>query len=196
MRLSALTAGLLTLALTGFIGAYYFFYASPPKAVVSATPIAESQLAYVVPSAPKAPPLAAPRTPPEGYKEFRNEFYRFQMLYPQDMTATKIDGKGSSATITFETADHAHDFELFITPYGAATVTPERFALDEPSGVMEQPADITVGGIPARFFYGKNAALGDTAEIWFINKGFLYEMATYKDNGAWLMEAAEGWMPL
>jgi hypothetical protein len=35
--------------------------------------------------------------------------------------------------------------------------------------------------------------LGDTREIWFIRGGFLYEVATYKDQEAWLSEIMSTW---
>lgn len=153
-------------------------------------------LASTTSSVPKAPPLAAPRTPPLGYKEFRNEFYRFQILYPQDLSVTLTKEKGSAATITFDGPGDQNDFEMFVVPYGRPQITEERFKLDQPSGVMNEPRDIEIGGVAARFFYGQNAAMGDTAEIWFINKGFLYEVVTYKNNGHWLLREMQGWMPL
>ncbi len=174
--------------------AAYFLYkpqsaSMPQEAISTALP----KLAYVSPPVPKLE-RAAPRTPPQGYKEFRNEFYWFQMLYPANMTATLKPESGSAATITFEEQGHAKDFELYVVPYGEQQITETRFKLDEPSGVMNEPREITVGGVTARFFYGKDAALGETAEVWFINKGFLYEMVTTKANATVLIEILKGWM--
>ena len=35
--------------------------------------------------------------------------------------------------------------------------------------------------------------MGDTREVWFINNGFLYEVATYKNLDAWLAELMSNW---
>jgi hypothetical protein len=148
----------------------------------------------IVTSVPDAPSLAGPRTPPAGLKEYRNEFYRFEMFYPDDLTPTVHDESGSAATITFQNADHSRSFQVFIVPYGDPKISKERFKTDLPSGIIDQPSNITVGGEPATEFYSTDSKVGDTREVWFVGRGFLYEITTYKELSDLLQPIVDSWM--
>jgi hypothetical protein len=42
-------------------------------------------------------------------------------------------------------------------------------------------------------FYGNNAIMGDTREVWFIHSGLLYEVTTYKQLDSWLGQIMQTW---
>ncbi|MES2203405.1 MAG: hypothetical protein V4474_03740 [Patescibacteria group bacterium] len=192
MRRFYLIAGVLVLVAS--VATLYWFGNSAPQGVQpAATAAALPRLAYESPPVPVAPPLASPRTPPKGYAEFRNEFYKFQLFYPSTFTAKLIAEKGSAATVTFAIADRSKQFQIFILPYGGATVTPERFKRDVPSGVMNNATDISVGGATASSFESSNTTLGDVREVWFINRGFLYEVTAPLGLSAWLIDTLQSW---
>jgi hypothetical protein len=140
-----------------------------------------------------AQPLARPRTPPAGYKEYRSDFYRFQMFYPDDLAVTLIHEKDSAATITFQNADHSQSLQIFVMPYGDPKISKERFKTDLPSGIIDQPTNISIDGAAASEFYSKDATLGDTYEVWFVGRGFLYEVTTYKELSDWLKPLMGSW---
>jgi len=47
--------------------------------------------------------------------------------------------------------------------------------------------------VRATMFYGNNPIMGDTREVWFINGGYLYEVATYKSLDTWLAGTMQSW---
>ena len=99
------------------------------------------------------------------------------------------EGDGAT-TIIFESNDA--EFEIFITPYGKATVGADQFEKDEPSGAKELK-NITIDGVRATAFFGQNPIMGDTREIWFTHGGYLFEVETYWFLNGWLAEIMKTW---
>jgi len=58
--------------------------------------------------------------------------------------------------------------------------------MDEPSGVKQESHDTVINGVPATTFFGFDARMGKTSEVWFIKDHFLYEISTYKELEPWL----------
>lgn len=137
--------------------------------------------------------FAGPRTAVAGAQEYRSTAYRFSLLYPENLEVKEFDEGGGAATVAFQNIETSQGFQIFITPYNELQVTPERFRLDAPSGVMQNPVDTAVGGVPARSFFGRDGFLGDTAELWFIYKGYLYEVTAPKEHTAWLSSIMGTW---
>jgi len=137
--------------------------------------------------------LAPHRQAPAGEKEYYDTQYRFSLLYPQDLDVEKHDEGGGESVITFQDLQSAQGFQIFILPYTENQVTEARFNADEPSGVMRSPSNVTIDGATATSFYSTNAALGDTAEIWFIHGGYLFEVTTLKPLASWLSQIMETW---
>lgn len=141
---------------------------------------------------PIAPALKSPRTPPVGYKEYRSEFYKFQMFYPADLSLKEYQEAGSARTVTFSNPD-GRQFQIFVLPYGEEQITPDRFKRDVPSGVREGEQQIVVDGVSGVAFLSKDAQLGDTAEVWFIARGFLYEVTAPREQGEGVAALLSGW---
>jgi hypothetical protein len=148
-------------------------------------------LAYTITPAPVLE-MKPQRTPPSGYKEFRSEFYKFQLFYPDNFEVKEYKGEESTATYTFKAAD-GHSLEIFIVPYGDRQISEARFKMDEPSGILDQMSTSTIDGALAASFYGRDPSMGDTAEVWFIGRGFLYEITTYKELDQWLSQQLATW---
>lgn len=142
---------------------------------------------------PDAPRLKPARMPLPGYQEYRNEFYKFQVFYPDILSVKEFKEKGSAITLTFENADRSQGFQVFITPFGGNTITETRIKTDNPSGVVEQMAEATIDGQKGITFFGKNEVMGETREVWFIARGFLYEVNTYKSLDSWLRNIMQSW---
>jgi hypothetical protein len=58
---------------------------------------------------------------------------------------------------------------------------------------MRDPVNLPVDGAAAQRFESKNKILGETTEVWFIGKGFLYEVTTYRDFGNDVVELLKNW---
>ena len=41
--------------------------------------------------------------------------------------------------------------------------------------------------------FGKKTSAGDWREVWFIRRGFLYEVTTYKELDSWLADIMRTW---
>ena len=100
--------------------------------------------------------------------------------------------KGDAYTYVF-THDDGRSFQIYITPYGKDHIDAEQFLRDQPSGVREGEQQIAIDGVPAVVFGGKNDAMGETREVWFIKDGLLYEVTTYRELDAWLAEIMTSW---
>lgn len=135
-------------------------------------------------SIPKTPP----RTPPEGFREYRSERYGFALFYPEEMGVTEQDEGQGAMTITFEDASARHGFQIFVVPYNKSSISDARFMQDVPSGVRENLTEMQVYGVTATAFNSVDSFVGETREIWFIANTHLYEMTTTRDAAADLDE--------
>ena len=133
------------------------------------------------------------RMTPAGTAEYRNTLYGFSLLYPKDLTVSTFDEGGGARTITFQNIVEVKGFQIFIVPYQGEQVSMARFHEDEPSGVMEQPTNILVGGTNATMFFSTNAALGNTIEVWVIKNGYLFEITAPKQSDVWLANIMQTW---
>lgn len=133
------------------------------------------------------------RVPPAGWKEHRNDTYKFSLLYPEGLTMKEFKEAGKAMTVTFEDVAGGKEFQMFIVPYANAEITPERFKSDIPSGVKENETDVTISGAKGKQFFSRDRLLGDTREIWFVHGGFLYEVTTHKSLDAWIQNILTTW---
>lgn len=130
--------------------------------------------------------LKPARTAPAGYTEYRNLQYRFALFYPSNFSVKVYDEGGGASTVTFQNTATAQGFQIFIVPYGGAQVSESQFKKDEPSGVMQEPTNVTVDGTFGTMFFGSQPPLGDTREVWFIKNGYLFEVSAPKSLDSWL----------
>jgi hypothetical protein len=139
------------------------------------------------------PPLAATRTPPAGFLEYRNTKYRFSLFYPTTLAVKSYDEGLNSSTIVFQNPQEGLGFQVFIVPYGETQVTQERFLMDEPSGVRTNVMNVHIDGVLGTAFEGRNLALGTTSEVWFIKDGYLFEVVSPQVLAGWLASELATW---
>jgi hypothetical protein len=119
--------------------------------------------------------------------------FKFALSYPKDLEVHVYDEDDGSRTVTFEGASPGEGFQVYVTPYAETAITDAQFKKDDPSGVMQDSQDVSIGGVPAKVFTGHNDEMGDTREVWFIHNGYLYEVTTYKALDSWLTNIMESW---
>jgi hypothetical protein len=167
-------------------GAYFYFARGEPVAAP------ELEFAQTAGAAAPQAGIAAAHVP-RGWRLYRNDPYDFSVFVPPNLVVREYDEGGGAQTIVFEDETSAEGFQVFVLPYDGETITEERFLQDAPSGVMREPLDVLVGGVPATAFFGEQSLMGETREVWFIRGGLLFEVTTYKQLDAWLAEIMDTW---
>jgi hypothetical protein len=137
--------------------------------------------------------LKPPRQAPAGYQEYRDEQYRFALFYPSNLSVKTYDEGGGAMTIIFQDIKTVQGFQVYVVPYEASQVSDAQFKRDEPSGVRKNPQNATIDGAAATSFYSTNLTLGETAEVWFVRGGYLFEVTTLKSLDTWLAGIMQTW---
>lgn len=137
--------------------------------------------------------LKDPREAPAGYVEYRSEFYRFQFFHPDSLTIAEYPVPVSAMTLVFASPETGETFQIFIVPHGSANITDHRLKQDLPSGVMEEVEDIEIDGAEGIAFISHDPAIGQTREVWFVARGFLYEVTAPLSLDNWLSEILRSW---
>ena len=198
-KIYLIVGGFALLALVG-AGLFYLpnlFYAPVqlPEGSIFEWPGAKSDATSTSPAPDAQAPASAKstRSVPAGSREYYSAQYRFSLLYPEFLSVKKIAESGGGMTVTFENLKEARGFQIFVTPYAAAQVSDTRFKQDIPSGVRKNVTNISVGGASGASFYSYSEELGDTAEVWFLHGGLLYEVTTFKELAPWLADILSTW---
>jgi hypothetical protein len=128
-----------------------------------------------------------------GHKEYRNEHCGFSVYYPSKISPQELPDRDDQLTVLFQGAAGQPRFEIYIAPVNDTKITPERFKLDEPSGIIREQRDTMIDGVPATTFVGFTAGVGQTREIWFIHDHFIFEVMTYKELDSLLSDIMQTW---
>jgi hypothetical protein len=172
------------------LGAAFYVLKQAPASAANGTAPQASTTAGITAAAPAA---FIPRTSPQGWKEYDNSTYQFSLFYPDDLSLVDHVQPDGEHTAVFDDPAGNKGFQVFIVPYTGTQITQSRFLLDDPSGVMQDPTDVTVDGVRGTIFFSTDAIMGDTRELWFIRGGLLYEVTTYKPLDTWLANIMQTW---
>jgi hypothetical protein len=119
------------------------------------------------------------RTPPAGFAEYHSQPYHLSIFYPSGMQySEQLAAPGQPLFVTFQDPQSGGGFQIYILPYSQSTITPERFKLDEPSGIEQNIFNVQVAGADGIMFESTDPVVGQLREIWFIHEGLLYEVTT------------------
>ena len=133
------------------------------------------------------------RQVPQDMLGYSSRDFHFSLLFPANLESTEYKEKRGALTVSFQDPDTNEGFQVYATPYSRNQIDAAQFKLDEPSGVVKEQQDVLVDGARGTKFYGHNATLGDTREVWFIHNGFLYEVTTFKVLDEWLGSIIQTW---
>jgi len=139
------------------------------------------------------PTSTGPAQAPAGMKTYQSSLYGFSLFYPDDLTVTEDPGSDDTMVVAFDDSATHQGFQIYIAPDPDPKITQQRFQADEPSGVMNDPVNITLDGIPATEFGSTNTAMGESEEIWFLYNGYLYEVTAPQTLASWLLQVMETW---
>jgi len=180
---------LIVTALILIIGGVASFFMLRNDAPEPAAPAAGTEIAIEDDVAPIVPETRQITADMRGYE---SREYKFGLLYPKDLQVREYKERDGALSVVFEAPD-GKGFQIYAVPYAQDQITKERLQMDISSGVMKEPVDIVIAGVPARMFYSEHSLLGETREVWFINNGFLYEVVTYKALDEWLSGIMQTW---
>lgn len=130
---------------------------------------------------------------PLNWAQYASSLYDFTLGYPDSLAVSQHPGAGNTMVVLFQNEATQQGFQIFITPYNQQKITQQRFLMDEPSGVMDDPQNITIDGAPATEFFSTNLTMGASCEIWFLHNSFLYEVTAPKALASWLIQIMETW---
>ena len=113
---------------------------------------------------------------------YSNDTFGFSLEYPQEFEVREVTEDGGGMTIVFQKPSEQYGFQIFITPHQEEFITEARIRADIPSGKMEHPQEIVIGSqnIRALHFMSEAPVIGNSAEVWFIRNGSLFEVTTYE----------------
>lgn len=130
----------------------------------------------------------------------------FTFAYPDKLKVTETPIKNENdeqigKTILVEstdsgpTAQAGKGFEITVLPFDEDIVlTKERILQDLPQFKIEKEKSVKVGGdISALAFESQDEGIGETYEIWFVHKGYIYEARTYRSFGETMEKILGTW---
>lgn len=132
----------------------------------------------------------------DGYRTFTHPTLNFRVDYPDTYATTAFRETDNGETIIFQEPDGGKKgFQIFITPFGEdVTLTRERILKDISTLAIDEPQEAVIGNaIHALIFFSNDPRIGQTREVWFTNKGYLYEVTTYAEYDTWLAHILSSW---
>jgi|GEM_PF-4280472 len=172
----------------------YYVISKPSDATAVASPGAFDAVPAISKSSPSSSTpdtVSESAVQPPNTKKYESSLYHISFFYPNDVDVSEKPLKSNSMVIVFKGTTTKIGFQIFITPYNEPKISQLRFLQDEPSGVMNNPANITINGVSATEFYSTNDAMGATREVWFLYRGFLYEVTAPQSLDSWLFQIME-----
>lgn len=126
-------------------------------------------------------------------KEYQNATYKFSLKMPMDFTAREI-GSTDSKTVLLEGKD-GQGIQILISPFDdIKEITAEMIHTDIPDLKIIDSQIIEVEGHKGISFQSDNQSFaGASAEIWFVFRGNLYQISTYKHMENVLQDVFASW---
>jgi len=130
---------------------------------------------------------------PQDSVQYTNSTYHFSLLYPKTLSIKEYSEKDGGHTITFQSLQEGRGFQIYIISYAGSQISEARFKEDLPSGVRKNVTSVSIDGATGAAFYSTDQLLGDTAEVWFLHGGYLYEVTTLKELTPWFDPIVQTW---
>ena len=120
-------------------------------------------------------------------KRIEHPKYHFVLTVASSTQVDRYDEGSDSETLVFYDPHAGTQFQLFITPYNQKEITKARLVMDIKSGDIREPKEVVLGnGTHALIFWSHAPLVGETREVWFLYRGYLFEATAPHDLDAWL----------
>jgi hypothetical protein len=129
----------------------------------------------------------------DGDKKYINTDRGFSLVYPKDLNFEEVKEGGTRRTLVFSDKAEEKSFQIYFTPYDLEYITQSKILEDVSSGRFTQPTEVVINGKIKALVFFSTTNFGEMREIWFIHKGYLYEITTFKELDLWLSEILKTW---
>lgn len=133
-------------------------------------------------------------------KTYRSEIYGFTVKFPEDFSAREVSGynDGDGGTIIFESNKNPGDgFQIVISRFdeNLRSLNKERILKDIPEiGIHgEKPVRVKSGYQGLTFESDSPEFDGRSRELWFVYRGYLFQLSTYERLTALLSAIFDTW---
>lgn len=127
---------------------------------------------------------------------YTNMSLGFSFKYPAGLKAgTETSQSTGSVTVLVQNPSTHLGFQLYITPYSgsSASVTAAHVAQDLPNIDMRDAQGVVIAGAPGVTFLATDPNFGNSRQVWFVHKGYLYQASTYSSQGSLLGKVLSAW---
>lgn len=123
------------------------------------------------------------------WKDYKTDSFSFK--YASNFQITKNSDSENEVIIA---EDDKFGFQIFIMPFDEpGPITEDRILQDMPEMQLENPQPAKLDKVDALVFEGYNGDIGDTFEVWIVNKGKLYQIMTTLEAKELLIGVLETW---
>ena len=144
----------------------------------------------------------------EGFKKFVHPTIGFSLEYPENLVVNQFNEKENAKSVVFQkstddsslSTEEKTGFQIYALPFDdeGKGLTLEKIKHDLPNVAIEEPVEAFIGekaGEPKKawIFWIQNPKIGRTREVWFVDKGYLFEVTTYAHLDLWLAQIMSTW---
>lgn len=119
----------------------------------------------------------------ENAQEYKDAKHSFSFLYPKGYTSSLTSDPDGNDIIVIEDSEKKTGFQVTVSPFDEteSNLTVERIHQDIPDLSIREPQEVLVGanGKGIAFLSDNGNYDGNSREVWFVYKGFLYQISTY-----------------
>lgn len=171
-----------------------FWYLKKPNVETSSSP-SQSEINYDVKTEPSTK-IGVNDTAQQGLaKEYNHPVYNFKFKYPKDFTISRYpDADGE--VVLVQNATSGHGFQIFTVPFtdSDTTITKERINSSDPTIKVSDQQNVTIGNSGKGLAFISGSGTDQKREVWFIYKGVLYEITTFKKDDDLLRSVLSTWI--
>lgn len=118
----------------------------------------------------------------------------FSFQYPKSFRASAFS-EGEGEIVLVQSTDGTSGFQIYVTPFTQEDthLTEKRLLEEIPDLVIEESQQINVAGGGEGLTFLSNNGSGKTREVWFIQKGYLFQVTAPLASQALLQEILKTW---
>lgn len=182
MKNNIYTSTIIIILLLGF-GIFFSLKSTPPENTAEITEEVKEEIKQD--KATLATPVTAVR--------YENTKYSFSFEKPSGYTVGVLrDDVGE--TLLVQNAKISSGFQVYITPLdGPVVLTKEQIQKDLPGTAVNNAKTFKLDGKADGLMFESSGSAGDSFEVWFIYKNFLYQVSSYKAYAPELQKIINTW---